>query len=61
MTKLLVKRKAGQRIRINADTEIMVADIKSNCVYIIVSSPNNNLVTIVKDNPVLDENENKKS
>ncbi|RIY34794.1 carbon storage regulator [Psittacicella gerlachiana] len=49
MTKLLIKRKVGQRIRINSDIEIVVAKVSSNSVNIVVSSPNNNLVTIVND------------
>ncbi|RIY33024.1 hypothetical protein CJP74_03320 [Psittacicella melopsittaci] len=57
MAKLLIKRKVGQRIRINADIEIIVAKTSSKSVNIVVCSPNNNLVTIVDDKTIEKEKE----
>ncbi|MFC6277337.1 carbon storage regulator [Psittacicella hinzii] len=49
MTKLLLKRKVGQKIRINSDIEIKVTKVSSSYVCFVVEAPQNNLVSIVND------------
>lgn len=49
MTKLLIKRKVGQKVRINSDIEITITKVTSSSVSFVIEAPNNNLIAIVND------------
>lgn len=56
MSKVLIKLKINQSIRINSDTNIKVVKITNSVVTFLVETPNQNLITIVKTDPHADKN-----